>query len=223
MTPLALALLLATSAAPDGASPCREIRAVERLATDEGLDRATLVTLRSRYCKDVDDEARRAPPPDSSHPRKLSPECRDLSMMGRLARTSTTDQAMIEAIETLQAATCAPGAKPISFTWPNGTTARVSDGTWRYPSGATAKLSDGTWRYVSGSTARLSDGSWRYPSGSTAKFPDGTWRTPDGRTIEESQLLVDAAVPAREAERLRGLTGDDYAAQLMELVWSARR
>jgi hypothetical protein len=143
----------------------------------------------------------RRPPPQPK--KKLAPvpdrgwavDCRTqwyMIEMIDMAGASAADRAAVVQIGNIACG----NSKFTDLTWPNGKTARFSDGTWRYPNGKTARFSDGTLRYPNGKTARFSDGTWRYPNGKTAKFSDGSWRYPNGRRAGNWQSVENFACGA---------------------------
>ena len=111
---------------------------------------------------------------------RASKDCREIWFMERLVKTTSNKSNMASTIRSLRKIACKKSSALGAQSWPNGNTAKYSDGTWRYPNGNTAKFTDGTWRYPNGNTAKFSDRTWRYPNGNTARFSDGTWRYPNG-------------------------------------------
>lgn len=117
-------------------------------------------------------------------------DCKDTWFMHRFVKTTTNNAKDLELIEAMSAAACASAAPMAETRWPNGLTAKFSNGEWRYPNGLTAKFAEGELRYPSGLTAKFANGEWRYPNGLTAKFADGLWRYPNGQDAGDWRALL---------------------------------
>jgi hypothetical protein len=186
---------------------CDQIRAVKKIANQQGLDDSTLTTLEAQYCGVSSNQA-----------------CDDITLLYRFASLSGAESSTLKQINKKREATCSLGAALGS--WSSGSYVRDSSNNLFYPSGNYAKNSK-TWYYPNGNTASSGPNQWYYPNGNIFKDPKKKkgWFDPNGNQLDPNTLLSQACDKVSESfcnDSISSLKAASYEESLsMQFVWVA--